>query len=105
MSNAYIYGMIGVIALATIIIRFIPFIIFKSNTPAIIKYLGNVLPYSIMAMLVVYCLKGVSFTSLSTFLPELIAGLVVVLVHKLKHNMLLSIIVGTVLYMLLINLI
>ena len=63
MDSVYIYSVIGVIAIMTIIIRFLPFWVFKNKVPKIIEYLGNVLPYSIMAMLVVYCLKGIDIFS------------------------------------------
>ncbi len=105
MDNVYVYSVIGVVALMTIIIRFLPFWVFKNKVPKIIEYLGNVLPYSIMAMLVVYCLKGIDLFSNSHGLPEIIASLFVVFIHKFKHNLLLSVVSGTVVYMLLINII
>ena len=61
------------------------------------------LPYAIMGMLVIYCLRGISFTAAANFLPELIACAVVVLAHVWKRNTLLSIISGTVCYMLLVQ--
>ena len=97
---------IAIIAAVTIAIRFLPFIIFKGReTPKTITYLGKVLPYAIMGMLVVYCLKNVSFSSVGTFLPELIAGAVVVGSYIWKRNTLISIIGGTVCYMLLVQLV
>ena len=98
---------IAVIALVTAALRFIPFVVFngKKEPPAYINYLGRVLPSAIMAMLVVYCLKGVSFHSVATFLPELIASVVVVLLHVWRRNTLLSIVGGTVIYMLLVQLV
>lgn len=105
MDSVYIYSVIGVIAIMTIIIRFLPFWVFKNKVPKIIEYLGNVLPYSIMAMLVVYCLKGIDIFSNTHGLPEIIASLFVVLIHKFKHNLLLSVVSGTIVYMLLINII
>lgn len=96
-----------IMALVTAAIRFLPFIIFGKNqkTPAIINYLGKVLPHAIMAMLVVYCLKNVSFKSAGGFLPELIAGLVTSGLYVWKRNTLLSIAAGTVLYMVLVQLV
>lgn len=105
MDSVYIYSVIGVIAIMTIIIRFLPFWVFKNKVPKIIEYLGNVLPYSIMAMLVVYCLKGIDIFSNTHGLPEIIASLFVALIHKFKHNLLLSVISGTIVYMFLINII
>ena len=98
---------IAVIAVITAALRFIPFLVFdgKKELPGYISYLGKVLPGAIMAMLVVYCLKGISFQSVSGFLPEAIATAVVVLLHVWKRNTLLSIIVGTVCYMLLVQLV
>ena len=97
---------IAVISLLTIAIRFLPFIIFKGKkTPEFILYLGKVLPYAIMAMLVVYCFKEISFVQTPFGLPEVIAGAVVVLLHLWKRNTLISISVGTVVYMLLVQLV
>lgn len=105
MSNTYAMIAIAIMAAVTILIRFIPFIIFSGNrkTPAFIAYLGKVLPYSIMGMLVVYCLKGTSFQSLQGFIPAVVASLVVVLSYVWKRNTLISIISGTVVYMILIQ--
>ncbi|MBQ7594268.1 MAG: AzlD domain-containing protein [Synergistaceae bacterium] len=87
----------------TIFLRFFPFIAFGKKRPEFILYLGRVLPYSVMAMLVIYCLKGVNFLSSSHGIPEIISSLVVIILHVWKRNTLLSIITGTVLYMLLIQ--
>ena len=98
----YTYLLIGIVALTTMFIRFCPFFVFK-KTSKIIDYLGEVLPFSIMAMLVVYCLKDISFVSYSNFIPEIVASLVTIIIHKYKHNILYSIIGGTAIYMILIN--
>ena len=97
--------MIAVIALVTAALRFLPFWIFSENrkTPPMVSYLGQVLPFAIMGMLVVYCLKNVSFTTGSHGIPEALAVTLVALLHKWKHNTLLSILAGTVTYMLLIQ--
>ncbi len=97
--------LIGVCALVTAALRFIPFFIFggKRKTPEFITYLGKVLPFAIMGMLVVFCLKNVSITSFPHGIPELISVSAVVLLHIWKRNTLLSIIAGTILYILLIN--
>lgn len=98
---------VAIMAAVTMLIRFIPFVVFggKRKTPAVITYLGTVLPYAIMGMLVVYCLKGISFAETKSFVPELIAGAVVVLSYVWKKNTLLSIVGGTVCYMLLVQLV
>ena len=92
-----------VISLTTIAIRFLPFVIFKKETPPFVMYLGKVLPMCAMAMLVVYCLKEVNFTSAGNYLPSLIASLVVIGTYKWKHNTSLSILSGTILYMILVQ--
>lgn len=95
--------LIATVALVTIAIRFLPFLLFRKETPQIILYMGKVLPYAIMGMLVVYSLKGISILEGSHGIPEIIALLIVVLLHKWKHNTLLSILVGTVAYMILVQ--
>jgi len=107
MNNLYAVITIFVITLVTAALRFIPFLIFGGNKPVpkYITYLGKVLPYSIMAMLVVYCLKGISFLKAPFGLPELISVALVAILHVWKRNTLLSIICGTLCYMLLIQLI
>ena len=99
--------LIAVAVLVTMATRFLPFLIFgeKRKTPPIIEYLGKVLPRAIMGMLVVYCLKDVSFLSAPFGLPELIACVVVAALHMWKRNSLLSIGGGTVCYMLLVQLV
>ena len=96
---------IGICALATMFTRFAPFVLFseKRKTPRYIEYLGEALPGAIFAMLVVYCLRNVSFLSGSHGLPELLAVGCTVLVHLWKRNTLLSIALGTAAYMILIR--
>ena len=99
--------LVAVAVLVTMATRFLPFLIFgeKRKTPPIIEYLGTVLPSAIMGMLVVYCLKDVSFLSSPFGLPELIACVVVAALHVWKRSSLLSIGGGTVCYMLLVQLV
>ena len=87
--------------------RFVPFLIFPSGkpTPKYVQYLGRVLPAGVFGMLVIYCLKDVSFASGSHGLPELLAIAAVVGLHMWKRQMLLSIAGGTVCYMLLVQLV
>lgn len=87
--------------------RFLPFLIFgeKGETPAVISHLGRVLPYAVMAMLVVCCLKGLDFSAPGSFVPELLCTALVAGLHVWKRNTLLSIGVGTVAYMLLVQLV
>lgn len=105
MNNAYHWLTIAVIAAVTIAIRFLPFLISKNGqrTPKLVEKLGQLLPFSVMGMLVIYCLKEVRFTNLSGFLPELIASAVVCGSYIWKRNTLISIISGTLCYMLLVQ--
>lgn len=98
---------IAVAGLVTVALRFLPFLIFggKRETPAYISYLGRVLPSAIMAMLVVYCLRNISFAAAPHGLPELIACIVVVLLHVWRRNSIISILGGTACYMLLVQLV
>lgn len=97
---------IAVAGAVTIALRFAPFLIFggKRETPAYISYLGRVLPSAIMAMLVVYCLRNISFAAVPYGLPELLACAVVILLHVWKRNSIISILGGTACYMLLVQL-
>ena len=107
MSNWSVLLMVLVIALVTAALRFLPFIVFAKGrkVPPFVEYLGRVLPYSIMAMLVVYCLKGVSFVQVPFGIPEVISVGVVVALHVWKRNTLLSIVCGTVCYMVLVQMV
>lgn len=98
---------IGMAVLATVLTRFLPFIIFPAGKemPQIVKYLGKVLPAAVFGFLVVFCLKNVEILSGSHGIPELIAVAVVVILHLWKRQMLLSILGGTVVYMLLVQLV
>ncbi len=104
MPNLHSVLMIIIVAVVTVILRFTPFLIFRNRqTPKFVAYLGKVLPYAIMGMLVVYCLKGVNILKFPYGLPELIACLLVALAHLWKRNTLFSILIGTVSYMLMIQ--
>ena len=95
------------VVLGTMTTRFLPFVVFsgKRTAPKYIQYLGKVLPMAVFGMLVVYCLKNVSVLQGSHGIPEAIAILFIVLLHKWKKNMLLSIAGGTILYMLLVQMV
>jgi len=103
--NVHAALIVAVSGLVTIALRFLPFAVFsgKRETPEYITYLGKVLPYAIMGMLVVYCLRGISFGASPFGIPELLATAVVVLAHVWKRNTLISILSGTVCYMLLVQ--
>lgn len=96
--------LVAIMAGVTMLLRFLPFLIFNGKeTPKYVAYLGRVLPYSIMAMLVVYCLKNVSVLQAPFGVPELISVVVVAGLHAWKRNTLLSIICGTVCYMFMVQ--
>lgn len=105
MDNLQDIAMVAIVAAVTILLRFLPFWIFGENrtTPPLIAHLGQVLPFAIMGMLVVYCLKDVSFSAPGGWLPQLIGCLVVAGLHIWKRNTLLSIGAGTLCYMLLVQ--
>ena len=98
---------IAMLMLGTCITRFLPFILFPNaaSAPRYIIYLGKALPAAAISLLVVYCLRGVSFILFPHGLPEMAAIAVVIALHLWKKNTLLSIGVGTALYMLLIQLV
>lgn len=96
---------IGMVVLGTMLTRFLPFLLFPAGkpTPKYIQYLGKVLPASVFGLLVIYCLKNVSIFTGSHGLPELLAILLVAVLHLWKRQMLLSIAGGTVFYMILVQ--
>lgn len=95
--------LVATMSIVTVLIRFLPFLVFRNRTPKYISYLGRVLPPAIIGMLVVYCLKDVTPLVRPYGLPELIAAACVVGTQIWKRNSLVSILSGTVLYMLLIR--
>lgn len=104
MNDLYTWTAVAVIALVTALLRFLPFAVFSGRkTPRIIDKLGRVLPYAIMGMLVVYCLKGISFEAVSGYAPMLISSALVGVLYVWKRNTLLSIICSTLCYMFLVQ--
>ena len=104
-SFSHAAGIVAVMSLVTILLRSLPFLIFKEKVPPYITYLGKVLPPAIVGMLVIYCLKDVNVLAAPFGLPELLAILIVALLQIWKRNTLVSILCGTVAYMLLIQLV
>lgn len=97
---------IGICVGCTFLERWLPFLIFrKGEIPNLIRYLGKVLPLAIMATLVVYCLRGTTFDAYKNFIPQLVAVGATVVMHLWKGNTLLSVLGGTVTYMLLVQLV
>ncbi|OUN08034.1 MULTISPECIES: branched-chain amino acid transporter permease [unclassified Flavonifractor] len=105
LTTAGAIAAIAVMAVVTFLTRALPFLLFDrgSAPPKIILYLGRVLPPAVIAMLIIYCLKDISFAQAGSWLPQLISVAVVVVLHLWKHNNLLSIFGGTILYMVLVQ--
>ena len=105
MIRAHTFYAIAVMALITALLRFLPFLIFKgkASTPPLVEKLGRLLPSAVIAMLVIYCMKDVNFSATAGYLPAIIASLLVGVLHIWKRNTLLSVISGTVCYMLLVQ--
>lgn len=97
------YLLIAVMAVVTIIIRFLPFMLFSKKVPAFISYLGETLPYCTMAMLVVFCLRDVDVSVPSQFLPSLTGIFTAVGVYRMKKSPALAIVSSTLVYMFLIQ--
>ncbi len=98
---------IAICIFGTMLTRFLPFLVFSSKkpTPEYVQYLGKALPCAVFGMLVIYCLKNVSFLSAPHGIPELIAIAITAGLHLWKKKMLLSIAGGTITYMLLVQLV
>ena len=103
MSNAAL--LVAVMAAVTILLRFLPFLIFTNGrkTPSYILYLGGILPQAIVGMLVVYCLRETDLVSAPHGLPEILSVAAVAALQAWKRNSLLSILGGTVVYMALVR--
>ena len=105
MTTMQLFLMVLALAAGVQLTRWLPFWLFPESKrpPALVEYLGRVLPAAMMGLLVVYCLKGVSWTAAPHGAPELIAIAAVAALHRWKGNVLLSIAGGTVLYMVLVQ--
>ena len=105
MADMHTWYSIAVIAVITALLRFLPFIIFngKIKTPKIVEKLSKILPCAVIGMLVVYCLKEISFESTVSYLPTVIAVIAVAVLHVCRRNTLLSILGGTLCYMALVQ--
>ena len=95
---------IAICAACTCLERFFPFLVFRGKTvPPVIRYLGRVLPMAIMATLVIYCIKDISFAAVSGWLPYLLGIAITAALHWFGKNALLSIAGGTVAYMVMVQ--
>ena len=90
-------------AAVTALLRFLPFLVFRKSTPPYIAYLGRVLPPALIGMLVIYCFKDVNFAAAPYGLPELISALCIVGLQVWKRSSLISILGGTAIYMILVQ--
>lgn len=97
--------LVAVMSVVTILLRFLPFIVFRKKTPKYIAYLGKVLPPAIIGMLVIFCLKDITPLAHPFGIPELIAAACVVGLQIWKRNALVSILAGTAVYMALVQLV
>ncbi len=104
-DTVYIASAVGVCAVVTMLVRGLPYLMFggKRKLPKMVIYLGSVLPSSIMIILVVYCLRSIKLTVFPYGLAELISVAVVIIMQVWKKNTLISILLGTVCYMILIR--
>ena len=91
--------------LAVLATRIVPVLIFGrgEKVPEFILYLGRVVPYTAMGLLIVYCLRDVSVLEAPHGIPELLSLAVVTLTYLWKRNTILSVVIGTVLYMFLVQ--
>ena len=105
MNISQIAALVAVMAVVTFLTRALPFLLFGrgGEPPRFVLYLGRFLPPAVIAMLIVYCYRATSFASLSGWAPGLIAGTAVVLLHIWRKNNMLSIVGGTILYMVLVQ--
>ena len=104
-NTTYVIAVMLTACVCNFFTRALPFLLFSKSEelPRFIQYLGKDLPPCVMAVLVVYCLKGISFTAMAGFMPMLIAVVAVVLLHLWKRNNIISIAGGTILYMILVQ--
>lgn len=105
MTAGYAIAAIAIMAVVTFLTRALPFLLFGrgNKVPRVVLYLGKYLPPAVIAMLIVYCLRGMTFAQPSGWVPSLIAAAAVVGLHLWRKNNLLSILGGTVLYMVLVQ--
>ena len=98
-------AMILAVAAGTVITRFLPFWLFPENkgVPRVVAFLGQALPPAMMGLLVVYCLKGADVLGPTHAIPEIVALAAIYVLHRAKHNALISIAGGTAVYVLLLR--
>ncbi|MFQ7235812.1 MAG: branched-chain amino acid transporter permease [Enterococcus hulanensis] len=96
---------IFIVSAATFFTRFLPFVIFSNSneTPHFILELGEFLPSAIIAMLVIYCFRDITFATFLDNWPYFLASVITVAIHIWKRNMLMSILFGTAVYIVIVN--
>ena len=101
---ALVILIMGLVTLAT---RLLPVLIFDrwERVSDYILYLGKVVSFTAMGLLIVYCLKDVSVMESPHALPELISLAVVSGTYLWKRNTILSVVIGTVIYMILVQMV
>lgn len=106
MTTSYFLIAVIISALITFGLRAFPFLVFSGShkMPASLERLGQVLPSAIMAVLIVYCMKDIPSGGISAAVPKLFAAVVVFLTYKWKHQTLISILLGTISYMIFLHL-
>lgn len=104
MNNKYVLTSIAIMSIVTILLRFLPFIFLNDKKEyKLLNYLSKVLPCAVMGMLVVYCLKDISFESTKGSIPAIIACGITALSYIWKRKTMFSIALGTFVYMFLIQ--
>lgn len=105
MNETPVWAVIAVAAVTTAFIRFAPFLLLRNGReiPPLLQKISRRLPPAVMGMLCVYCLRDTSFAAPAGFLPALIASVLTVLSYLWKRSTLLSILIGTAAYMLLVQ--
>ena len=107
MDNNTVHSLllVAVMAVFTALTRFLPFLAFPEGRkrPKVITYLGTVLPYALIGMLVIYCFKSVSVFAYPYCIPELLAVVLVAVLHIWKRNTLISVFGGVIFYMVLVQ--
>lgn len=103
-DTGYIIANITIVALVTWGLRAFPFLVFgRKNLPRLVRYLGSVLPPAIMAILVAYCIRNINFESYPYGFTEILSILLIIWIHSKYKNTYVSILAGTICYMILIR--
>lgn len=93
-----------IMAAVIFLTRAFPFIVFSRHKPTgVLQLIAEILPPMVMAILVIYSLKDITFSAPQHWFPQLLATTLTVLLHLWKRNSMISIFGGTALYMVLLN--